>query len=585
MSEKNPLPFAKTQSKTMLLWVLAVLIGLPLILPSATLATEILIFALAALACNLLLGYTGLLSFGQGIFFGAGAYCAALLMIHLQLGLFSALLGAALVGGFLAFLVGALAIRRTGIYFVMLTLAFSQMAYFLAYTLSDWTGGDNGLLSVPRPEIRIGDTVLLSLADARVFYGFVAVLFLLIFIGARRVIASPFGSTLMAIRENETRASAIGYDTRHFKILVFVLSGAVTGIAGALYAMLLHFVPLSNIDLVMSENILIMTIVGGTGSLFGSLLGAGSIVLLGDFLSDLWPRWLMLLGGDPDPGGDLYAWRLVGRPVGAVRTCAWQPQGPRRDQGGAAMSILLETKDLELAYGAFHAVNGVNLKVEAGTIHTIIGPNGAGKTSLFHCLTGERQATAGAIHFDGQNLMRKPAHSRVGLGMARSFQLTSLFQNLSVRENLRLAAQGRDGARALNFWRRVDSKREHLEMADQVLERLQLTARAETLAGELSHGQQRVLEVGMSICSKPKLLMLDEPTSGMGIDDIPIMTQLISDLGRDHTVLLIEHNMSIVMSISQRITVMSHGQILVEGTPEFVRADERVRSAYLGEAA
>ena len=181
--------------------------------------------------------------------------------------------------------------------------------------------------------------------------------------------------------------------------------------------------------------------------------------------------------------------------------------------------------------------------------------------------------------------MRKPAHGRVGLGMARSFQLTSLFQNLSVRENLRLAAQGRDGARALNFWRRVDSKREHLEMADQVLERLQLTARAETLAGELSHGQQRVLEVGMSICSKPKLLMLDEPTSGMGIDDIPIMTQLISDLGRDHTVLLIEHNMSIVMSISQRITVMSHGQILVEGTPEFVRADERVRSAYLGEAA
>src|SRR5450830_325113 len=259
MSEKNPLPFAKTQSKAMLLWVLAVLIGLPLILPSATLASEILIFAMAALACNLLLGSTG-------------------------------------AGGFLALLVGALAIRRTGIYFVMLTLAFSQMAYFVAYTLSDWTGGDNGLLSVPRPEIRIGDTVLLSLADARAFYGFVAVVFLLIFIGARRVIASPFGSTLMAIRENETRASAIGYDTRHFKILVFVLSGAVTGIAGALYAMLLHFVPLSNIDLAMSENILIMTIVGGTGSLFGSLLGAGSIVLLGDFLSDLWPRWLMLLG-------------------------------------------------------------------------------------------------------------------------------------------------------------------------------------------------------------------------------------------------------------------------------------------------
>ncbi|MBM3107946.1 branched-chain amino acid ABC transporter permease [Pseudomonas sp. P66] len=296
MSDKNPLPLAKGRSPLLLLLVIATLIGLPLLLPSTTLATEILIFALAALACNLLLGFTGLLSFGQGIFFGVGAYGAALLMIHLHWGMFPALLGAAVFGALLALLVGALAIRRTGIYFVMLTLAFSQMAYFLAYTLSDWTGGDNGLLDVPRPDLSIAGHVLVDLSDPRHFYAFVAVLFLLIFVGAQRVIRSPFGSTLLAIRENETRAAAIGYDTRHFKILVFMLSGAVTGIAGALYAMLLHFAPLSNIDLVMSENILIMTIVGGTGSLFGSLLGAGSIVLLGDVLSDLWPRWLMLLG-------------------------------------------------------------------------------------------------------------------------------------------------------------------------------------------------------------------------------------------------------------------------------------------------
>ncbi len=195
-----------------------------------------------------------------------------------------------------------------------------------------------------------------------------------------------------------------------------------------------------------------------------------------------------------------------------------------------------ETRNLELPAGAFHAVNAVNLKVEAGTIHTIIGPNGAGKTSLFHCLTGERQATAvGAIHFDGNNLMRKPAHARVAWAWALSRSPSACSRTSRRSSNPRLAAQGRDGALGgLNFWRRVDSKREHLEMADQVLERLQLSARADTLAGELLHGQQRVLEVGMSICSKPKLLMLDEPTSGMGIDTIPIMTQLIADLGRDH---------------------------------------------------
>lgn len=274
----------------------AAVIALPIVLPSATLATEILIFAMAALACNLLLGYTGLLSFGQAIFFGAGAYASALAMIHWNAGLISALLLAMAVGSILALLVGMLCIRRKGIYFVMLTLALTQMAYFLAYTLSDWTGGDNGLLGVPRPPLAMGEVTLISFDSPLAFYALVAVIFAAIYIVARRITDSPFGSTLLAIRENESRASALGYDTRLFKIMVFVLSGAITAMAGALYGMLLNFVPLSNIELLMSEQILIMTIIGGTGSLFGSLLGAGSIVLLGDILSSIWPRWMLLLG-------------------------------------------------------------------------------------------------------------------------------------------------------------------------------------------------------------------------------------------------------------------------------------------------
>ncbi|WP_432460008.1 branched-chain amino acid ABC transporter permease [Agarivorans sp. QJM3NY_25] len=275
---------------------LALIVLMPILLPSITLATEILIFALAALACNLLLGYTGLLSFGQGIFFGGGAYSASLVMIHLNFGLIAALATAILIGASLALIVGALSIRRTGIYFVMLTLAFTQMAYFLAYTFSQWTGGDNGLLDVPRPPLAIFGMTISDLQSSEAFYVFVASLFVIVFVFARRVIHSPFGTTLVAIRENEGRSSAVGFSTNHFKLTAFVISGAITGLAGALYALLLNFAPLSNIELAMSENIMIMTIIGGTGSLLGSILGAGSIVLIGDLLSSIWPRWMMILG-------------------------------------------------------------------------------------------------------------------------------------------------------------------------------------------------------------------------------------------------------------------------------------------------
>lgn len=245
---------------------------------------------------------------------------------------------------------------------------------------------------------------------------------------------------------------------------------------------------------------------------------------------------------------------------------------------------ILETENLGLRYGAFAALGSVDLKIRRGTIHTVIGPNGAGKTTLFHCLTGERRPSNGSIRFAGKDLTRQPAHKRVASGMSRSFQITSLFQNLSVRENLRLAAQGRDGLGALAFWYSDTHRARHLEKADEVLERIKLTAQADTCAGDLSHGQQRVLEVGMSLCSDPELLLLDEPTSGMGVDDIPVMTRLIAELGKDHTVMLIEHNMRLVMSISDRITVMHQGNILIEGEPEEVKGDERVKKAYLGES-
>lgn len=245
-------------------------------------------------------------------------------------------------------------------------------------------------------------------------------------------------------------------------------------------------------------------------------------------------------------------------------------------------TILLEASGLEKHYGKFAALGGVNLKVRANTVHSVIGPNGAGKTTLFHLLTGTKSVSAGRIVFDGHDVTREPDHRRVQRGMARSFQVTSLFLSLPVRENLRLAAQGVAPRAAFNGWQAPVGARALAEVVDRVLARVGLHGLADTPAGNLSHGQQRRLEVGMALAARPKAIFLDEPTSGMGIDDLEEMKQLIQSLRDEHTVVLIEHNMNIVMDISDTVTVMQAGRVLAEGLPHDIRSDDRVRAAYLG---
>jgi branched-chain amino acid transport system permease protein len=288
-------PLNPLQRHRYLLLALAVVCALPLVLRSGSLATEVLVFALAALGCNLLLGFTGLLSFGQGIFFGLGSYTAGLVLTRAALPVPVALAAALAVGAAAAALVGWFSIRQRGTYFVMLTLAFGQLFYFLAYTTPDLTGGDNGLLDIPRPALGLFGHSLVPLATPWQFYGFVATLFVVVFWLMLRVSHSVFGRTLLAIRDNEARAAATGYDVKRFKLLAFAISGAVTGLAGALHALMTGIAPLSNIDYHTSEMILVMTVIGGTGNLFASVLGAAFYVLFADWLSTLWPRWLLLL--------------------------------------------------------------------------------------------------------------------------------------------------------------------------------------------------------------------------------------------------------------------------------------------------
>lgn len=281
---------------THLLLALAVVLVMPLTMQSGSLASEVLIFGLAAMGCNLLLGYTGLLSFGQGIFFGLGSYTIALTLTRWPLPMPLALAAAVAMGALGAAIVGWVAIRQRGTYFVMLTLAFAQMFYFLAYSFPGLTGGDNGLLDIPRPSIAVAGLTLWPLASPWQYYGFVAAVFLMAFWLLQKASASIFGRTLLAVRDNEERAGAIGYNLRLLKLQAFVISGAVTGLAGALHAMMTGIAPLANAEYHTSEMILVMTVIGGTGNLLASLLGSAFYLLMGDWLSTLWPRWLLLLG-------------------------------------------------------------------------------------------------------------------------------------------------------------------------------------------------------------------------------------------------------------------------------------------------
>jgi branched-chain amino acid transport system permease protein len=270
--------------------VLGLLVAAAVVLPLAfrnTIATEIWIFAILALAFNLLLGYTGLLSFGQATFSGIACYVAGLLLKHWGLPLALVLPIGILAGALSAAIVGAFCIQRVGLYFIMLTFAFNQMAYFIAYQWTDLTGGEDGLPGVPRP---------VFLESGLAFYAFTAASFLVTVLVMKRITDSPFGLILQAIRENEARAAAVGYHVKRYKWLAFTLAGAVSGLGGVLYAMLFGIVPLAAIHWLRSGDIVFMTLIGGSGSFYGPIIGAAVYTVLAESVSRYWDRWPILLG-------------------------------------------------------------------------------------------------------------------------------------------------------------------------------------------------------------------------------------------------------------------------------------------------
>jgi branched-chain amino acid transport system permease protein len=274
--------------------LLTAIVALPLLVRPVV-ASEIWIFAIAAMALNLIFGYTGMLSFGQATFFGLAAYTAGLMMIHWQAPLLTVLAAGTLVGALAAALLGWVCIQRVGTYFIMLTFGFNQMVYFIAYKWTSLTGGDDGLPGIPRPPLSVG-ALSVSLDTSVRYYAFVAAAFLLAFYTMKRVVDSPLGVIFRAIRENPGRAAAVGYDVKRYKWLAFTIAGGFTGFAGVLYSMMFGIVPLESISWIISGDIVFMVLIGGIGNLYGPLVGAAAFKWLSETVSVVWERWPLILG-------------------------------------------------------------------------------------------------------------------------------------------------------------------------------------------------------------------------------------------------------------------------------------------------
>ncbi len=547
--------------------------------------TEVAIYVLYGASVNLLMGYTGLVPFGASMFFGIGGYIAAILSLNLLglelTGLLAALLGTMLLG----LLSGAVILKRRGLYFSLLTLAGSQLAFEIAYKWTDLTGGENGLQGVQRPWFASSWAF-----HAIVMASVIAGLYLL-----WRVAHSPFGRTLQAIRDNEQRVSALGYNTYRIKLAAFIIAGGLIGYSGGLLTYFLQGVYANNLNWQHAADAVLMTMLGGVHHFLGPLWGAMAFILLSDQLSAVIEHWwlvfapiliIFVLVSPEGIHGLMQRWKkrehhTLTRSAMPSRPAAIKPWHPAADNADTQEKPILRVSHLSKRFGSVITSNDISLDVYSRGLHSFIGPNGAGKTTFFNILSGLIRPDEGRIEFKGKDITRLPAHMRARLGIGRSFQIISLFKHLSAFENVRIAIQA-NTKWAKWIWTDAYALEQANAKTWTILDVVGLADRAQTISLNLSHGEQRLLDIAVALASDSDLLLLDEPLAGLADADREIVGGIIRDIAKSSTVLLIEHDIDRVLSLSDRITVLHQGKLIADGKPQEVAANQDVRAAYMG---
>lgn len=545
-------------------------------------------YSIAVIGLNILLGYTGLLSIAQGAFFGLGAYTFAILTVRLGVPFWPALLAGIVVPVIFGVFIGLTTSKISGHYLAMVTISFQIM---VGLVLNNWitlTNGPDGISKIPRPSF-------FGLVDFRLdttFYYFCLVFVVLVAFFTHRLKTSRLGRALEAVRENEMAAAVSGVRTYRVKVMAFVISAALAGLGGVIYATGASYISPSTFTFEQSVIFLTMALVGGSGSAFGGVLGTILLTFL--------PNWLRFLQ-------DIYV-AVYGLLV--ILIILFMPQGlwglvvplkryfcPSAKTNKVKISELLpkaeftaevlKVKGLCKYFGGLKAVEALDFDVQPGEIKALIGPNGSGKTTVLNLLSGLYVPTKGEISFAGRQITGRRPEDITASGIARTFQNIRLFSGLTVLENVMVGqtCRTRHGLMSVLVPTSMATKEEESirSKAYSALEFVGLADKADVIAKNLPYGQQRLVEIARALTTQPKFLLLDEPAAGLNsteTDELVTLLRKLNQLGL--TMLLVEHDMSLVTKLAGSVTVLNFGQKIAEGQTSAVLKDPVVVEAYLG---